>query len=315
MQALILAGGEGTRLRPLTSTVPKPVVPLVDRPFISYMLDWLRRQGIDDVIISCGYLASGIRNVLGDGDAFGVRLRYVEEQEPMGTGGAVKLAEPLLEDRFVVLNGDVLTDLDLRGQIERHEAVGARATLALIGVADPSAYGLVHTAGNGEVTAFVEKPSADRVDTNLVSAGAYVLEHDVLGLMPPDENVSIERDVFPALIGNGLFGHEVSGYWLDIGTPQRYLQATFDILEGEVETPVRDRLGSDFRWLADDVEDLGRIVPPVLIERGCRVGPHAHVGPRVVLGRGVQIAEDARVEDSVVLDGAEIGAGAALSSC
>src|SRR5438270_4835709 len=143
MQALILVGGEGTRLRPLTSTVPKPVMPLVDRPFITYMIEWLRGHGVDDVVMSCGFLAAGVRNVLGDGSGLGIKLRYVEEPRPLGTGGAVKFAESLLDERFFMLNGDVLTDLDLSAQVAQHEETGARATLALIGVDDPSAYGLV----------------------------------------------------------------------------------------------------------------------------------------------------------------------------
>ena len=143
VQALILAGGEGTRLRPLTSTVPKPVVPLVDRPFIAFMIDWLRSHGVDDIVMSCGHLASGVRNVLGDGDAFGVRLRYMEEPQPLGTGGALKYAEDMLDERFLMLNGDVLTDIDISAQIAAHERTGARATLALYPVDDPSAYGLV----------------------------------------------------------------------------------------------------------------------------------------------------------------------------
>src|SRR4051794_15648187 len=193
MQALILAGGEGTRLRPLTSTVPKPVVPLVDRPFITYMLEWLRGHEVDDIVLSLGHMASGVRNVLGDGQGLGVRLRYMEEPEPRGTGGAVKLAEPFLEERFLVLNGDVLTDIDLSAQIAAHDRTGARATLALIPVADPTAYGLVRLAADGAVTEFVEKPSPDQIDTNLISAGAYVVNRDVLDLMPADQNVSIER--------------------------------------------------------------------------------------------------------------------------
>src|SRR3712207_2827974 len=232
MQALILAGGEGTRLRPLTSTVPKPVVPLVDRPFIAFMLEWLGRHGVDDVVMSCGHLAAGVRNVLGDGSAYGMRLRYVEEPRPMGTGGAVKFAEPLLDDRFLMLNGDVLTDIDLSGQIAQHERTGARATLALTPVEDPSAYGLGRTLEGGEVTEFVEKPSPDQIDTNNISAGAYVLERSVLDLLEPAQPASIERDVFPRLVGQGLYGYVAEGYWLDIGTPERYLEGTFDILEG-----------------------------------------------------------------------------------
>src|ERR1700722_10113529 len=143
MQAVILVGGEGTRLRPLTSTVPKPVVPLVDRPFISFMLEWLHAHGIDDVIMSCGFLATSVRNVLGDGSSLGLRLRYVEEPEPRGTGGALKFAESLLDERFLMLNGDVLTDIDLSAQIDQHARTGAVGTLALVPVEDPSAYGLV----------------------------------------------------------------------------------------------------------------------------------------------------------------------------
>src|SRR6187200_1723944 len=164
MQALILAGGEGTRLRPLTSTVPKPVVPLVDRPFIAFMLDWLRSHGVDDVVMSCGHLAEGVRNVLGDGASIGVRLRYMEEPRPLGTGGALKFAEDMLDERFLMLNGDVLTDRDVTAQLALHEQRGARATLALVTVEDPSAYGLVRTRDDGEVTGFVEKPSAEQID-------------------------------------------------------------------------------------------------------------------------------------------------------
>ena len=248
MQAVILVGGQGTRLRPLTSTVPKPVVPLVDRPFISYMLEWLRKHGIDDVIMSCGFLATSVRNVLGDGSGMGIRLRFIEEPDPRGTAGAVKLAEPMLDERFLMLNGDVLTDLDLTEQIAQHEATGARATLALVPVADPTAYGLVILEQNRSVREFVEKPSSDSVESNLISAGAYVLERDVLDLVAPDRNVSIEREIWPLLIGDGLYGYPSDSYWLDIGTPARYLQGTFDIIEGNVDTIVRDRLGSD--WLA-----------------------------------------------------------------
>jgi len=231
VQALILAGGEGTRLRPLTSTVPKPVVPLVDRPFIAFMIDWLRGHGVDDIVMGCGHLAAGVRNVLGDGTAFGVRLRYVEEPVPLGTGGALKFAEPLLDDRFLMLNGDVLSDIDVSAQIARHEASGATATITLTPVENPSAYGLVRTTPEGEVTAFVEKPAPDQVDTRDINAGVYVLERRVLDLLRPGVPASIERDIFPALVGEGLYGHVGDGYWRDIGTPAGYLEGTYDILE------------------------------------------------------------------------------------
>jgi mannose-1-phosphate guanylyltransferase len=315
VQAVILVGGEGTRLRPLTVTVPKPVLPLVDRPFLVYMLEWLHRHGVDDVIMSCGFLATSVRNVLGDGSQFGVRLRFVEEPEPRGTAGALKYAEDLLEDRFLMLNGDVLTDIDLTTQIARHEETGAIGTLALVPVDDPTAYGLVRTNEDDSVREFVEKPTADSIDTNLISAGAYVLERRVLDLIPADRNVSIEREVWPRLVGDGLFAFSGDAYWLDIGTPERYLQATFDILEGNVKTAVTERLGSDFVDVADHVEATGRIVPPALVERGCRIADGAHVGSLVVLGEGVQVGEGSKIERSVVLNGTEIGPGCTLQDC
>jgi mannose-1-phosphate guanylyltransferase len=315
MQALILAGGEGTRLRPLTSTVPKPVVPLVDRPFIRFMLDWLRSHGVDDVVMSCGHLASGVRNVLGDGTAFGINLRYVEEPRPLGTGGALKYAEPLLHDRFLMLNGDVLTDMDLAAQIAQHERTGAQATLALTPVEDPSAYGLVRTADGGEVTEFVEKPAPDQIDTRNISAGAYVLERSVLDLLEADQPASIERDVFPRLVGEGLFGYVSDGYWLDIGTPERYLEGTFDILEGTVASDVQQRMGQSYLCVEEGVENAGRIIPSALVETGCRIGEGARIGGRVVLEHGVTVGEHTTIERAVVMQGTEIGRNCTLSGC
>jgi mannose-1-phosphate guanylyltransferase len=315
VQAVILVGGEGTRLRPLTVTVPKPVLPLVDRPFLVYMLEWLRRHGVDDVIMSCGFLATSVRNVLGDGSQLGLRLRFVEEPEPRGTAGALKYAEGLLEDRFLMLNGDVLTDIDLTAQLARHEETGALGTLALVPVEDPTAYGLVPLNDDGSVREFVEKPTADAIDTNLISAGAYVLERRILDLIPPDRKVSIEREIWPQLVGAGLYGFPADAYWLDIGTPERYLQGTFDILEGNVQTAVRDRLGADYVDVADHVEAAGRIVPPAIVERGCRIAQGAHVGSLVVLGEGVSVGEGSTIERSVVLNGTEIGPHCRLSDC
>jgi mannose-1-phosphate guanylyltransferase len=315
MQALILAGGEGTRLRPLTSTVPKPVVPLVDRPFIAFMLDWLRSHGVDDIVMSCGHLASGVRNVLGDGSAFGVRLRYVEEPQPLGTGGALKYAESLLDDRFFMLNGDVLTDLDLSGQLAQHERTGATATLALTPVEDPTNYGLVRTADDGQVTEFVEKPAYDQIDTRNISAGAYVLERAVLDMLPADQPASIERDVFPQLVGRGLYGCVSEGYWLDIGTPERYLEATFDILEGTVGTAFGERAGDTYLVVEQSVENHGRIIPSALVEGRCQIADSARVGGRVVLEQGVMVGPHTTIERSVIMRGAEIGAHCTLSGC
>ena len=315
MQALILAGGEGTRLRPLTSTVPKPVLPLVGRPFISYMIEWLRGHGVDDVILSCGFMADGVRSVLGDGAEHGVRLRYVEEPEPLGTGGALKYAEDLLDERFFMLNGDVLTDMDLTAQLAQHERTGAQATLALVPVEDPSAYGLVRRNGDHSVKEFVEKPNVAEIDTNLINAGAYILERAVLDVVPPKgTNASIEREVFPALVGRGLYGYESGGYWLDIGTPERYLQATFDILEGIVMTEVGRRLAEAHLALVGAAQVDGRVVPPALVGPGCRIAVGAIVGGRTVLGADVDVGEGAHIETSVVLSGSRIGARTTISS-
>jgi mannose-1-phosphate guanylyltransferase len=315
LQALILAGGEGTRLRPLTSTVPKPVVQLVNRPFISYMLEWLRRHGVDDVILSCGFMAEGVRSVLGDGSAYGIRLRYLEEPRPLGTGGALKFAQELLDERFFMLNGDVLTDIDLSEQLRQHERTGARATLALIEVEDPSAYGLVRLDADRAVQEFVEKPSPDQIDTNLINAGAYILHRDVLEIMPPaGTNVSIEREVFPRLVGDGLFGFPAEAYWLDIGTPGRYLQGTYDILEGNVDTEVGRQLGEARLVRVEDGTMEGRVLPPALVAGGCRVDHGAIVGGRTVLGEGVEIGEGSHVEGSALLAGARVGARTLIRS-
>jgi mannose-1-phosphate guanylyltransferase len=315
VQAVILVGGEGTRLRPLTSTVPKPVVPLVDRPFIVYMLEWLKRHGVDDVILSCGFLATSVRNVLGDGSQLGIRLRFVEEPEPRGTAGALKFAESFLDERFLMLNGDVLTDIDLSAQIAQHERTGATGTLALVPVPDPTNYGLVRTNENNTVREFVEKPSADQIDTNLISAGAYVLERSVVDMIAPGRGVSIEREIWPRLVGKGLYGFPSDAYWLDIGTPERYLQGTFDIIEGNVQTDVLQRLGDGYISVAEDVVTAGRVIPPAVVERGCTIGAGAHVGSLVVLGDGVSVGEHARIERSVVMQGAEVGAGCILTDC
>jgi mannose-1-phosphate guanylyltransferase len=193
MQALILAGGEGTRLRPLTLTVPKPVVPLVDRPLIRYMIEWLGRHGVDDIVMACGFLAAGVRDVLGEGGDGGPRLRYVEEPDSRGTAGAIKFAQQFLDERFLALNGDVLTDLDLTALIELHEERDATATIALHPVDDPTAYGLVRRTEDGEILEFLEKPEPEQIDTDEINAGAYVLERSVLDLIPADREVSTGR--------------------------------------------------------------------------------------------------------------------------
>ena len=317
MQAVILVGGEGTRLRPLTSTLPKPVVSLVDRPMMVYMLEWLRGHGVDDVIMSCGFKATKVREVLGDGSQLGISLRYVEEPDPRGTAGALKYAEDLLDDRFLMLNGDVLTDLDLTAQLAQHEQTGATGTLALVPVPDPSSYGLVKLKEGGAVEEFLEKPSGDTVlDTNLISAGAYVLERSVLDLIAPDKNVSIEREVWPALVDEGLYGFvDDDAYWIDVGTPERYLQATFDILEGNVRTAVAEKLGDGYLYVDPAAQVDGRAVPPAIVGAGSQIAEGAHVGSLAVLGEDVIVGEGSVVERAVVLKGAHIGEDCVLRGC
>jgi mannose-1-phosphate guanylyltransferase len=311
MQALILAGGEGTRLRPLTLTTPKPALQLVDRPFLRFMIDWLASHGVDDVVVASGFGAGELRSALGDGTAGGPSIAYITEDEPLGTGGPVRLAadQGALGERFLVLNGDVLTDLDLGELIRAHGASGAVATLALYPVDDPTAYGLVRRAPNGEVLEFLEKPDPDQIDTNEISAGAYVMEREAIELIPAGRNVSIEREVFPRLVGHELYGHGLSGYWMDIGTPERYLQASWDILEGRVKTDVSmDREGvlveADVALAAD-----ASIGPRAVIARGTRVGERASVSSAVVLPN-CRIGADARVTDSILAPGVRIGEGA-----
>jgi mannose-1-phosphate guanylyltransferase len=294
VQALVLAGGEGTRLRPLTYTTPKPVMPLAGRPFLSYMLDWVRGHGADEVILSCGFMSDAVKLVLGD-IYDGMRLRYVVEGEPLGTAGPVRLAEDegLLEDRLLVLNGDVLTDIDLTAELQHHERTGARATLALYPVEDTSSYGVVPTADDGQVEAFIEKGDGD-APTNRINAGAYVIERDVVELIPAGRAVSFEREVFPALVGEGLYGYDTAGYWIDIGTPERYLEATWDLLAGRVRStlPPRDETGS-------------------LVYENCLLSG-AHVGPQSVLGRHCSVGTDARVERSVLHERVHVGADAVV---
>jgi mannose-1-phosphate guanylyltransferase len=296
MQALVLVGGEGTRLRPLTLTRPKPALPLVDRPFVRFMVDWLARHGVDEVVMACGFRAEDLRSALGDEVPGEARIHYVEEEDALGTAGPVRLAADrgLLGERFMVLNGDVLTDLDLTALQATHAERNAVATLALYPVDDPSAYGLVRRGSDDEVLGFLEKPEPDQIDTDEISAGAYVLERAVLDLIPPGRAVSIEREVFPRLIGQGLYGRRLDGYWMDIGTPDRYLQASWDILEGSVET---------------DVETHG---DGVLVERDAAVAEQATVGPRAVVRSGCRIDAGAVVAESVLLDGCRVEPGAEI---
>jgi mannose-1-phosphate guanylyltransferase len=326
MQAVILAGGEGTRLRPLTLTMPKPAIQLVDRPFLRYMIDWLAHHGVDEVVIASGFGADALRDALGTA---GPRISYVEESEPLGTGGPLRLAaeQAALDERFLVLNGDILADLDLGALVRAHDSSGAVATLALYSVDDPSAYGLVRRTGGpegpggapkdatGEVVEFLEKPDPGDIDTNEISAGAYVIERRVLDLIPSGRMVSIEREVFPRLVGQGLYGHALDGYWMDIGTPDRYLHASWDILEGRVRTGAGDRADGAGLLVEDGagIDPAATVQPPAFLEAGVTVGAEASIGARAVIARGTQVGEGAVVSSSVVLARSTIGSRASVT--
>ena len=292
VQALVLAGGEGTRLRPLTLTTPKPVMPLAGRPFLSFMLDWVHSHGADEVILSCGFMSDAVKAVLGD-IYDGMRLRHVIEDEPLGTAGPVRLAydEGLLEERFLVLNGDVLTDIDLTAELEQHERTGARATLALYPVEDTSSYGVVPTDDDGQVTEFIEKGSGEAPDGP--DQRGRLCPRARRGRIDPRGPGGLVRDArcFPRSIGDGLYGYDAAGYWIDIGTPERYLEATWDLLAGRVHStlPPRDETGS-------------------LVYPNCLVAG-AHVGPQSVLGRHCSVGTDARVERSVLHERVHRGGG------
>jgi NDP-sugar pyrophosphorylase family protein len=307
MKAVILAGGEGTRLRPLTLSIPKPVVPVVDRPFLRHQLDLLSRVGITEIVFSVAYQPERIQAVFGDGTALGRRIHYAIEETPLGTGGAVKNAESHLDDTTVVFNGDVLTDVDLPAVVRAHRESGARATLVLTPVPNPAAYGLVETDASGRVKSFIEKPSdPSQITTDTINAGIYVLDTSTLALMPRGENHSIERAFFPALLRRGdlvrAWVHR--GYWIDIGTPEKYLQVHRDILEARfpVQLEGEPREGG---WAHPTARiDAGaEMEGRFYVGPGCRVDAGAHVGPDAVLTAEVAVAAGAWVRDSVVWKG------------
>jgi mannose-1-phosphate guanylyltransferase len=298
----------------LTETVPKPALTLVDRPFLAYMIEWLAGHGVEEVVLACGFLPDVLREALGgEEDRAGVSIRFVAEPEPRGTAGAIRFAADQLgedlDERFLALNGDVLTDLDLSALLRIHAQHEARATLGLHPVEDSSAYGLVSTDGNGTVLEFLEK-TGERAPGE-INAGMYVLERSVLDLIPAGEKVSIERDVFPRLVGEGLYGLRLDGYWMDIGTPERYLQASWDILERRVVTRVEPTAPGQLIAADASVADGAGVGLRAVIGPGCRIGAGADVYDSVLLGR-CTVGEGARVRDSILAPGVEVAAGATL---
>lgn len=312
-QAVILAGGQGTRLRPLTLSRPKPVVPFLNRPFLAYQLSLLRHHGVTDVILSCSYRVDDVESALGDGRGLGVRLRYVVEAEPLGTGGGVRNATDLASGTVFVLNGDVLTDVDLTAMRRFHEARDSRTTIYLAPVEDPRAYGLVETDPDGRIQRFREKPGPEEpINTNLINAGVYLLDAVLLRRMPPDRPVSIEREFFPELIAEGVpcFGWAPRTYWRDIGNPAAYLAAQMDLLHERVNTrltPPGDR--RDGSWVAAGtvVPSGARVIGPSLVGRDVTLGEGCQIGPLAVIGDGCTVAPHAQIERSVLWERVDVG--------
>jgi mannose-1-phosphate guanylyltransferase len=310
LPAVILVGGLGTRLRPLTDRTRKDMLPLVDRPQLAYTFEHLRRFGVTRAIVSCGYLPTQIQEHFGD--RYGeLALEYCVEEEPLGTGGAIRFAAAGLDEPFFALNGDSLRETDLDALVAFHRERETRATILLTPVEDPSRYGLVRVGGDGRVLSFLEKPRPEEIDTNLINAGMYVLEPDVLDLIPEGRAVSIEREVFPRLVEEeGVHGVALPGYWLDIGTPDAYLQAHRDVLERNFVTELGDQLGADYTLVADGAEIAAsaRLVPPVFVGAGARIGDGARIGSLAVVGAGATVGDGASVESAIVGAGAVVGA-------
>ncbi len=311
LPAVILVGGQGTRLRPLTDRTRKDMLPLVDRPLLAYTLEHLARHDVADAVISCGHLPDQIEAAFGDSHS-GLALEYAVEEVPLGTGGAIGFAARTLEGSFFALNGDSLREADLGELVGFHRSTGAKATILLTPVADPSRYGLVRTAADGRVETFLEKPRPEEIDTDLINAGLYVLEPEVLELIPPDRAVSIEREIFPRLAADGeVFGIALPGYWLDIGTPESYLQAHRDVLERLFPTEIGSALGADFTLVdpSAEVDPGARLVPPVYVGPGAVVEAGARLGSLAVLGAGSRLAEGGVVENAIVGSRTTVGAG------
>src|SRR5262244_2424130 len=304
MKAIMLAGGKGTRLRPLTIHTPKPIVPIFERPFLHYQLDLLKKvPEIDEVVLSLNYQPRRIEEIFGDGGESGLSIRYVVEPVPLGTGGAVRYAGEALRESVVVFNGDVMTQVDLAAVIKLHRERKARATIVLTPVDNPTAYGLVETDTAGNILRFLEKPKPEEITTNYINAGIYILEPDTFDRIPKDTPWSIERSFFPSFIERGetFVGYVYRGYWIDIGTPEKYMQVHRDIMDGRYHA--KPFAGTQaVAWTAPSarVEPGATLVGPCFVDADAVVKAGARVGPYGVVGRHCHVEEHAVVEESIV---------------
>lgn len=310
MQAVVLVGGEGTRLRPLTLQTPKPMVPIMNVPFLERTLRRLAAAGIADVILPAGYLPEAITEFFGDGRELGLSIRYVVEETPLGTAGALKNVERFINGPFFVLNGDVLTSLDLTAMRDVHRKHGGIGTLHLIRVEDPSAFGCVVHDATGRVSAFVEKPKREEAPTNEINAGTYLLEPEILDCIPAGRPVSIERETFPSVIRNGkrLYAYTTSDYWMDLGSPEAYLASHRHIFDGVMPLGLQPPVDGP----GCPGVPASAIVAPVFVGRDVHVAADAKIGPYTVLGDGCEVGAGATVSDSLLWDGVVVEPGATI---
>ena len=316
MKAVVLVGGEGTRLRPLTLSAPKQMLPIVGVPMIERVLTYLASHGVDEAVLSLGYLPDAFTVAYPEGRAAGVMLTYAVEPEPLDTAGAVRFAATFagINETFVVVNGDVLTDMDLTSLVAFHRERGAEGTIHLHPVADPSAFGVVPTASDGRVTAFVEKPPRDEAPTNEINAGTYVLEPSVLARIAANGRVSIERETFPAMVRDGgLYARADNRYWIDTGTPSAYLEANFDYVEGRrgpaIAPDLRDR--GDGVYVEGESDLRGDVIAHSVVFAGCTLESGARV-EHSVLGPGSVISAGAVVTNCVLMDDCRVAADASV---
>lgn len=305
MQALILAGGEGTRLRPLTLNIPKPIVPIANEPFLLRQIQSIKAAGITDITLALNYQPSAVENLLGDGTDFGVHLRYLIEPAPLGTAGAYKYAEASIGDTTLVLNGDILTDIDFKEVIDQHINFSSTATIVLKEVENPSAYGLVEFDSGKRVVRFLEKPSQEeiaRLNINTINAGIYILEPRVLQYIPDGEKYSFEYQLFPQLLAQKENFHvfATDNYWLDIGTPQRYLQANQDVISGRIKSANSKRNNRFQTESAPEIDDKSIIGNGCVIETGAKIYSS-------VIGKNCVVRQNSTVRNSVIWDDSEIG--------
>jgi mannose-1-phosphate guanylyltransferase / phosphomannomutase len=316
MKAVVMAGGEGTRLRPLTSNQPKPMVPIVGKPCMEHILELLKRHGFEDVIVTVAFLPQAIRSYFGSGEALGIDIGYSVEESPLGTAGSVKLAAGRLDDTFLVISGDALCDVDLNKLVAFHEEKGASVTIGLKSVENPLEFGIVVTDEEGRVERFLEKPSWGQVFSDTINTGIYVVDAEVLNHVPKDRPFDFSKELFPLLLemGRPIYGHVMDGYWQDIGNLDQYRQANFDALDERVQLDIPGIRIRGNIWVGEgvDLHDLDAVEGPVYIGNYCRIAPDATVGPYSVLATSVTLRERARIARSIVDSSTYIGRGAVV---